>query len=1038
MPQQVIIEFIPDTSKLTTGVTDINAQIASTGKVSQQAASVFQEANKTSAAALTKTATEAGKLNDSFRQMGEAIPAQAMKEQVSDLAKVSESHVRLRTQLMNAKQALFELAEQGKKGTVEWNEQVKATERLAVAQRELQKQIGALGTQTKTLSGILGVARGAAAGFEAIKVAQSFAGGQSEQYEKTIKQLAQAMAALQAVQELQLLVEEESTAKLLVENGQRLAGVAATKLQTYAESENTVVRWLAVAAQTALNAVMDANPVALLIGGVAALVAGLLYLTRETETATDKQIKFNAAQKEAIEVLKNRVELEKKSSEERVSFAEQTVADLKAQKASVEEIRIAEAFLAQQRVNAANDQVKALGVRAINFEKYAEGYVAAQKKLNDDIGKLETQLAAQKKHARSDDVYKDEQLEKMIEARKGALENLTKEYDLVAGVIENQNKAISQSTDEVLIAEREKRKENLEAAIAGFKAQAVAAQQGSQAELTAKVNGLKESAKLQIEELANDAAAANKKLFIEAELQKNIADLRREYRVKILEEAKANFDTQNMMAKKGSQEALSRELQDLDRDAGISKAKLGNIANRAQEERRIDQETSGKKLLITKEYNDKWIADSDAAAIAVLQAKMNAEKKGSIEILGTSKQLAAAQSQAEIDSVKATVENAQLKAAKISEITSKLTKQLDDLDKQYKAEQINRDEQHLSAMGQHAAAAKDLVMGDPTAGTAEKIAAEKLYHEDVLANIKSEMQANDEKYANQEIDAQQWADKQMELQDKVAKNQQDNDNQVKKLKEQQQKEIATMVIDFASKAMGEVFAMENTNRNNKFNAQIATLERQRNFELQNANLTAAQKNALDAKYRKQEAAVKLAQWKADQKSKETQAGMSAALAVINALATTPYPLNIVTAAAAAATGIAEVATIAGTKPPQFYAKGIEYVPGPGTSTSDSIPAMLSKGERIVPAAINEQLKGIPNHKLPDLVRMPNAPELSTREAAAVQAITPVIDYKLMAKEIGKEINARPQVLVNIDKGGYKVHLLDGGNKREVLNNKYGA
>lgn len=50
-----------------------------------------------------------------------------------------------------------------------------------------------------------------------------------------------------------------------------------------------------------------------------------------------------------------------------------------------------------------------------------------------------------------------------------------------------------------------------------------------------------------------------------------------------------------------------------------------------------------------------------------------------------------------------------------------------------------------------------------------------------------------------------------------------------------------------------------------------------------------------------------------------------------------------------------------------FATGTEYVNGPGSETSDSIPANLSKGERIVPAKINKLLMGIPNNRLPDLV-----------------------------------------------------------------------
>jgi hypothetical protein len=50
-----------------------------------------------------------------------------------------------------------------------------------------------------------------------------------------------------------------------------------------------------------------------------------------------------------------------------------------------------------------------------------------------------------------------------------------------------------------------------------------------------------------------------------------------------------------------------------------------------------------------------------------------------------------------------------------------------------------------------------------------------------------------------------------------------------------------------------------------------------------------------------------------------------------------------------------------------FAEGTERVRGPGTRTSDSILARVSRDERIVPGAINDQLHGIPNKNLPAAV-----------------------------------------------------------------------
>lgn len=61
-----------------------------------------------------------------------------------------------------------------------------------------------------------------------------------------------------------------------------------------------------------------------------------------------------------------------------------------------------------------------------------------------------------------------------------------------------------------------------------------------------------------------------------------------------------------------------------------------------------------------------------------------------------------------------------------------------------------------------------------------------------------------------------------------------------------------------------------------------------------------------------------------------------------------------------------------------FKDGTEYLQGPGTGTSDSILMRGSKGERIVPAHINEQLQGVPNAMLPKLLNFDFSRSLSSR------------------------------------------------------------
>ena len=79
------------------------------------------------------------------------------------------------------------------------------------------------------------------------------------------------------------------------------------------------------------------------------------------------------------------------------------------------------------------------------------------------------------------------------------------------------------------------------------------------------------------------------------------------------------------------------------------------------------------------------------------------------------------------------------------------------------------------------------------------------------------------------------------------------------------------------------------------------------------------------------------------------------------------PPNIPLSIAVGVIGGIQAAAVLATPIPGFKA-GTEFVDGKGTGTSDSIPAMLSKGERVVPADINKRLISIPNSELPDLAK----------------------------------------------------------------------
>jgi tape measure domain-containing protein len=100
--------------------------------------------------------------------------------------------------------------------------------------------------------------------------------------------------------------------------------------------------------------------------------------------------------------------------------------------------------------------------------------------------------------------------------------------------------------------------------------------------------------------------------------------------------------------------------------------------------------------------------------------------------------------------------------------------------------------------------------------------------------------------------------------------------------------------------------------------------------------------------------------------------LSLAVAEIFATNAKLGPWGVITAIASTAAMIASFlsfqAKIKSIKEPG-YAEGTEYVEGPGTGTSDSIKARLSKGERVVPERINRKLDGIDNERLPEIISL---------------------------------------------------------------------
>lgn len=220
--------------------------------------------------------------------------------------------------------------------------------------------------------------------------------------------------------------------------------------------------------------------------------------------------------------------------------------------------------------------------------------------------------------------------------------------------------------------------------------------------------------------------------------------------------------------------------------------------------------------------------------------------------------------------------------------------------------------------------------------------------------------------------------------------------------------------------------------NRRLQSELDTLNAMKDAEIRNADLTEAQRQKIEERYRRQEARLKAEAFKQQKTADIIQATINTALAVSRALATPPSP-NIAASVAAGVAGAAQVALIASQPVPKF-AKGTEMFKTDGTGTSDSGLAWLSHGERVVPASINSEywtaLSAIHNRKISPRLANEVIEELSHGRARDGVGF----DYDRLGRVIGGG-KSGSKVVINLDEKGFTKHVLRENSRTTYLNKK---
>ena len=265
-----------------------------------------------------------------------------------------------------------------------------------------------------------------------------------------------------------------------------------------------------------------------------------------------------------------------------------------------------------------------------------------------------------------------------------------------------------------------------------------------------------------------------------------------------------------------------------------------------------------------------------------------------------------------------------------------------------------------------------------------------------------------------------------------------HEDDIKEANKKLQDDIREAIFQIAQIGLDTLFTITQQNIQARESEEIASIERRRDAELLNKSITEAQKAKIQERADREIANAKRKAWQQQQNADITQAIMNGALAITKTLSTLGVPAGLPAAAVTAVITAAQVATIKNQPVPKF-AKGVEKLNGMGTETSDSILAMLSKNERVVPADVNNDyfpaLSAIHNRKVDHTLANSVLTDLANGNFNLTQEqnVTTTIDYNRLEQALTK---GKSKVVINLDEKGFSHYQTKSAGTTSYLNKKF--
>ncbi len=661
-----------------------------------------------------------------------------------------------KARLRELKNELQVLEDQGKDNTVEF-------ERLSIEAAKLEDQIGdtnarirAMSSDTFKFDALISGISSVTAGFSVAQGAAALFGDESEDVQKALLKVNAAMAIASGLQAIKTNLEKQDALQIAISNAQRNIAVLQTNLQAAAESKNVVVKYASIVAQKALNAAMALSPAGAVLIGIGLIAGALLTFSSNTETATDKQKKFNEQLGIELDYLSDIDKSLSEPREERIKQLNNELTLLQSRNASQNEI------LKKEKEISEVQRDKASASSGFFSKEINEiGQVGAELDLQrEKLKQLKTELSTtgdqgflkrlgsgdRKKSVIQDDIDAVESGIKVLEQKKQIAQKAKDDY--INTVTEDEAKA-----NEII---QKGYQDSLKSAKGFAEQRVLLAAQGSRAELDAKIGALRAGLR---QELADVNLTAGERAKAVAEAFRREAELRFDFDQKAQADTIKAIDAKAELEKEGSRKRLDAELTSLELQ---KKAELQTTTIVNGEVVKLKELTEQQKAEIDDRYlklaSDKIKAFARQASEDELNARiaglnransslqLDADSATNSQLLENKKALVDAQAQLEIISINATIQNEELRREKVKEVYAKALADKVQLERDKNKADIDAGKTEALSIYDSLIAKQNLVVKNEKSTAKERIAAQDEVFALTEARIDAEALANQQAY----------------------------------------------------------------------------------------------------------------------------------------------------------------------------------------------------------------------------------------------------------------------------------------------------